>query len=189
MEEKDISPQESLDIIKNMINRTQRQFNDDSFYYMMWGWLVFIASITHFTLIQLEIKHAYYVWALMPIGGIVSGLYGMKEKKKEKIKTHLNTSMSYLWGAMVLSMMLIIFMAVRLENNTYPVLILVYGIGTFVSGGILSFKPLIIGGVICFFLSVGSFFVAFQFQLLFIATAMLASYIIPGHLLKAKFRN
>lgn len=189
MEEKDISPQESLDIIKTMINKTQRQFNDDSFYYMMWGWLVFIASITHFTLIQLDIQQAYYVWALMPIGGIVSALYGMKENKKEKTKTHLNTSMSYLWCAMVVSMMLVIFMAVRLEHNTYPVLILIYGIGTFVSGGLLSFKPLIIGGAICFALSIGSFFVAFQFQLLFIATAMLASYIIPGHLLKAKFKS
>lgn len=189
MEEKDISPEESLDIIKTMINKTQRQFNDDSFYYMMWGWLVFVASITHFVLIQLDVQQAYYVWISMPVGGIVSALYGMNSNKKEKIKTHLNTSMSYLWCAMVVSMMLIIFMGVRLEQNTYPILILIYGIGTFVSGGLLSFRPLIIGGAICFVLSISSFFVVFEYQLLFIATAMLVSYIIPGHLLKAKFKS
>lgn len=189
MQEKDISPQESLDIIKAMINKTQKQFNDDSFYYMMWGWLVFVASITHFILMQLNIQEAYYAWILMPIGGIVSALYGMKSSNKEKVKTHLSTSMSYLWCAMVVSMMLVLFMSVRLESNTYPILILIYGIGTFVSGGLLSFRPFIIGGVICFILSIGSFFVSFQIQLLFIAVAMLASYIIPGHLLKAKFNH
>ena len=189
MEEKAINHLESLDIIKNMITKTQRQYSDDSFYYMMWGWLVFVASMAHFVLIQLNVVQAPVVWLLMPVGGIVSMIYGAKQSKKEKIKTHVNTFMGYLWGAMVISMIIVLTMAVRLEDKTYPVLILIYGIGTFVSGGLLNFKPLIIGGVICFILSIVSFFMVFEYQLLFIAMAMLASYIIPGHLLKAKFKN
>lgn len=189
MEEKAINPLESLDIIQNMITKTQRQYSDDSFYYIMWGWLVFAASMAHFLLIQLNVEQAPVVWLLMPIGGIVSMIYGAKQNKKEKIKTHVNTFMGYLWGAMVISMIVVLAMGFRLEDKTYPVLILIYGIGTFVSGGLLNFKPLIIGGIICFILSLVSFFMVFEYQLLFIALAMLVSYIIPGHLLKAKFNN
>lgn len=189
MEEKEINPLESLDIIKNMITKTQRQYSDDSFYYMMWGWLVFVASISHFILIQLQIEQAPMVWLLMPVGGVVSIIYGFKQNKKEKTKTYVSTYMSYLWCAMVIAMIIVLTMAIRLEDKTYPVLILIYGIGTFVSGGLLNFKPLIIGGIICFVLSVVSFFMVFEYQLLFIAMAMLVSYIVPGHLLKAKFNN
>jgi hypothetical protein len=189
MEEKTINPLESLDIIKNMITKTQRQYSDDSFYYIMWGWLVLIASIMHFVFIQLNVVQAPMVWFLMPIGGVVSMIYGAKQSKKEKVKTHVNTFMGYLWSAMVISMIIVLAMGFRLEDKTYPVLILIYGIGTFVSGGLLNFKPLIIGGIICFILSVVSFFLIFEYQLLFIALAMLVSYIVPGHLLKAKFKN
>jgi hypothetical protein len=190
MEEREINPAESLSIIQNMVNKTQRQFSDDSFYYIMWGWLVLAASIIHFVLLQMNVEQAPIVWLLMPIGGIVSMIYGAKQSKKEKIKSYVSTYMSYLWGAMVLAMFVIIGMAFKIGiEATYPILILIYGIGTFVSGGLLNFKPLIIGGIVCFVLSVGSFFMAFQHQLLFIAAAMLVSYIIPGHLLKAKFNN
>ncbi len=189
MEEKEINASESLSIIQNMVNKTQRQFSDDSFYYIMWGWLVLAASIIHFVLMQMDIKQAPMVWLLMPVGGIVSFIYGAKQSKNEKIKTHVNTYMGYLWSAMAMAMIVVLAMGFRLEDKTYPILILIYGIGTFVSGGLLSFRPLIIGGAICFALSISSFFVIFEYQLLFIATAMLVSYIIPGHLLKAKFKN
>lgn len=190
MEEKEINPAESLSIIQSMVSKTQRQFSDDSFYYIMWGWLVLAASMIHFVLLQLDIQEAPMGWLLMPVGGVVSIIYGAKQSKKEKIKTHVGNYMGYLWGAMGMAMLVVLGMGVKLgAENVYPILILIYGIGTFVSGGLLSFKPLIVGGVVCFVLSVGSFFMEFQYQLLFIATAMLVSYIIPGHLLKAKFKH
>jgi hypothetical protein len=190
MEERDINPTESLNIIQSMVSKTQRQYSDDSFYYIMWGWLALGAALGHFILLKMNIEQAPVVWFLMPVGGIVSMIYGAKQSKKEKIKTYVSTYMGYLWGAMGIAMAVTLSMMFKLGvENTYPILILIYGIGTFVSGGLLSFRPLIIGGIICFLLSVGAFFVSFQIQLLFIAGAMLVSYIIPGHLLKAKFSH
>lgn len=190
MEERSINPNESLEIIQNMINKTQRRYSDDSFYYIMWGWLVFVAAIAHFILIQLNVKQAPMAWMLMPLGGIITGIYSFKQSKKEKIKTYVDTYMNYLWIALGMAMIIVLGMAYKLGIlNAYPILLLIYGIGTFVSGGLISFKPLVIGGVICFMLSVAAFFVSFQIQLLFIAGAMLSSYIIPGHILKDKFNN
>jgi hypothetical protein len=69
--------------------------------------------------------------------------------------------------------------------NAWPFFILMYGLGTFVSGMILKFRPLVIGGVISWVLSLVSVFVAFDYQLLLAAAAILSSYIIPGHLLRS----
>jgi hypothetical protein len=190
MEEREININESFDIIQSMVNKIQRQFSDDSFYYIMWGWLVFAASVAHFMLLKMDVQQAPIVWLLMPVGGIVSMIYGAKQSKNEKIKTYVGTYIGYLWGAMGMAILVVLGMAFKIGMDvTYPILILIYGIGTFVSGGLLSFRPLIIGGVVCFILSVLSFFAAFQYQLLFIAAAMLVSYIVPGHLLKAKFNK
>ena len=68
----------------------------------------------------------------------------------------------------------------------YPLIMVIYGIGTWVSGGILKFAPLIIGGVICWILAGMAFYFPFNIQLLLLAMSILLSYIIPGHLLKFK---
>jgi hypothetical protein len=190
MEDRTINLAESLDIIQSMVRRAQQRYSDDSFYYIMWGWLVFAAAITHFVLIRLGVANSSVVWLAMPLGGIVSAVYGMRQSKREKVKTYVNTYMGYVWIALGVSMIVVLSMMFKMGiENVYPVLILLYGIGTFVSGGLLAFRPLIIGGVVCFGLAIGAFFVAFEYQLLLIAVAMLTSYIIPGHLLRAQFKR
>jgi predicted PurR-regulated permease PerM len=69
-------------------------------------------------------------------------------------------------------------------NYSYPFFILMYGLGTFVSGRMLQFTPLVIGGIINWFLAIVCAFVQFDYQLLIAAAAILCSYIIPGHLIK-----
>ncbi len=188
MEEKELNINESLSIINSMINRAQNNLSDNSFYFIFWGWLVFSSALIHYCLLQLEVEKAYCVWLLMPLGGIVSFIYGARKKKKEKVKTYLGTYMTYLWGSLGISLLLVLFMMEKIGvTPVYSFLLIIYGIGTFVSGGMLRFKPLINGGLICFLLSVVSVFVDFDIQLLLIAAAILVSYIIPGHLLKAKF--
>lgn len=190
MEEKHIEPNESLQIIQQMINKAQRRYSDDSFYYIMWGCLVLIAALAQFIMLVLQVKNYALVWMVLPLGAIISVIYGAKQKRKEKIKTHVDTYMGYLWIAMGAAMLVVLVMMSRLGfENAYPILILIYGVGTFVSGGLLNFKPLLLGGIFCFILSIGAFFVPFFIQSLFIAIAMLVSYIIPGFLLKVKFKH
>ena len=189
MTDQTINPSESLDIIQQMIQKTQKNYSKDSFYFIFWGWLVFATALLQFVLLQLTPEIAPLVWGLMIIGGIVSVMYGAKQTKTQKVKTHLDVYIHHLWIALGLSMLVVLGMMSKLGLHSYPIIILLYGIGTFVSGGLLSFKPLLIGGCICFGLSIIAFLVSFQFQLLLISTAMLVSYIIPGHLLKAKFNH
>ncbi len=75
--------------------------------------------------------------------------------------------------------------------------VMLYGLGTyisgsiikFISGSIIKFKPLQIGGLICFPLVILAIYVNGSLEILILSFAILVSYIIPGHLLRAKFRK
>lgn len=190
MEEKTITPQESLDIIQSMIHTAKNKLADDGFFMIFWGWLVFISAMFQYITILLGYDWGAWIWVLMPLGGIFSGVYGYMQGKKEKVKTHVESYLAYLWIGFGIAMAACLFlMPVHGIKITYFFLMLLYGLATFVSGGILKFKPLIIGGVFSFVTAIASVFVGDKEQLLCISIALLGSYIIPGHLLRKEFKS
>lgn len=185
--EKELSGKESIDIIMNMINATKTNLQDDSFYFLFWGWLVFAASLGEYFLIKINFEYHFLPWMLMPLGGIVTALYGRWQNKKVKHKTYVDEFMKYVLISFLISLCMVLFSQGKLGFNTYPMVLMVYGMWLFTSGGVIKFKPLIIGGIINWVLAIVSFFVSFEIQLLILALAVLLGYIIPGYLLKRKY--
>jgi hypothetical protein len=190
--EKELSPLESLQIIQSMINKTKDTVAADSFYFLLWGWLTFICCIAAYILkVYLQFPYHYYVWFLMPVGGIISGIYGSRQSKKEKIKTFVGEAISYLWIALAFSFILLVIINALTNawQTAFTYYILLYAIGTFVTGNLLRFKPLVIGGIINFILVAVSVKFGYDLQLLIGGLAILCSYIIPGYLLKAQYQK
>jgi hypothetical protein len=188
--EKAFNEQESLHLIQTMISTVKAEMEDDSFYYLIWGWLVFIASVAQYVLMKMDVNENYLGWAiLMPAGGIASAVYGYRQEKKKRVKTYIDDLMKYVLITFMVSLFMVLFFQSKLQLNTYPMIMMVYGMWLFVSGAAIKFKPLIIGGIINWILCVVSFFFTFELQLLILAGAVLLGYIIPGHLLKNKFAN
>ena len=195
MEEQNINPEQSMQIIQSMINRAQNNVADNGFHFIFWGWVVFITSIIFYITLKMEIQNGWLVWSLMPLGGIFTGIYSYYQHRKynpdvqKKVRTYAEIYLGYLWIAFGISIFTVLFMMNKLGEATYPLVINLYAIGTFVSGGILRFKPLIIGGACSFAIAIFSFFTPFENQVLLIALSLLVSYIIPGHLLRNKFKS
>lgn len=190
--DKELSPEESLKLIQAMINKTKDAVADDSFYYLLWGWLVFACCIAEFIMkVYLDYANHYIVWWLMPVGGIVSWIYGARQAKHYPVKTFVSEAMEYVWIALAMAFIALIFinMGAQSWQTVFTYYILLYAIGTFISGCLLRFRPLIIGGLSNFVISAVSIRYNFDYQLLFGALAILASYIIPGHLLRIRFRK
>ena len=189
-QEKNLTQQESLDVISRMIRTAQHDIKDDSFYYLIWGWLVFIASLSNFILMNAEVEMSFLPWAiLMPLGGIITGIYSYKHERHQKVKTYIDDVTKYVLIAFLVSLFTVLMFMSKLGLATYPMVMMVYGIWLFISGGALKFKPLIIGGVVNWALGITAFFVNFEIQLLILAFAVLLGYIIPGHMLKNKYRK
>jgi len=190
-QEETFDPQESMQVISSMIITAKNKLAEDGFSLIFWGWLVTISALVHYFTILLNIDYGYFVWpVLMPLGGIVSAYIGYKQGKKKKVKTYIDTYLSYLWiGFGVALAITLIFMPSHGIKTTYFFLMVLYGIATLVSGGILNFKPLVIGSVCSFACAAISVFLEDREQLLIIAIALLCSYIIPGHMLRSKFKS
>jgi hypothetical protein len=72
---------------------------------------------------------------------------------------------------------------------SFPFYILLYSIGTYISGSLLNFKPMKIGGAACLVFVAVAPYLEYTLQILLTALAILISYIIPGHLLRAQYRR
>lgn len=187
--ENDFSPEQSLQLIQSMIDKTKQDMSDNSIYFLVWGWITFIACTGQFVLKHfVEYEQHYQVWWLIVIGIVFSILYGIKQGKTQKARTYIGDSMKHLWMGMGISFFVLsmILSKIGWGSSVFPFFIMMYGLGTFVSGNILQFRPLIIGGLIAWGLAIGAAFVEYDYQMLFGAAAILFSYIIPAYMLRSR---
>lgn len=186
---KDFSPEESLRLIQSMITKTKDSVAVDSFYFLFWGWLVFTCCVVEYVLmVCFQYPNHSFVWWTMPIGGVISGIYSARQAKQKKSMTYIEEALSYLWIAIGMAFFVMVFINVISDawKTAFTYYILMYALGTFVSGRLIRFKPLVIGGLINFILAAVSIKFNFANQLLIGALALLISYIIPGHLLRIR---
>jgi hypothetical protein len=187
----EFSPEQSLKLITAMIETTKNSINDNSIYFLMWGWGILAASVAQYYM-KAVLNNPNYgmVWLIVPVILIVQILLAIKKRKNKRVKTFIDEASAYLWTAVVLAYFAAAFVVVKMGwEYCFPFYIIFYGVGTYVSGQLIKFKPLIIGGLLCFPLSVIAVYVDIDLRILMLGVAIFVSYIIPGHLLRAKYKK
>lgn len=189
MEQENFKVEDSLQLIDLMINKAKNRLVDDGFLFIFWGWLVFLVAVSFYVLTKLNIENAFLVWYAMPAGGIFTMLYVLRMQKKERVKSFVDEYLMYIGIAFGVSLTIILVMGWKLQMNCYPMVILLYALTTFIYGGILKFRPLVMFGALSFPISIGAFFTDFHTQILLLALSVFVSYIIPGHMLQFKYKQ
>ena len=111
------------------------------------------------------------------------------------MRTYTSHIIGYVWLTFLVVIFLLAFLIGRLTGGDYyvhisPIILAIYGMPIFLSGIILRFKALIIGGIGCWILCVATTFIhSYDYQFLMIPVAMLIAWIIPGYLLRAKYKS
>jgi len=186
-DEKMMTGEESLRIITEMINKTKVDISQGSFHLLFWGWLLTFCSLSDWLLAKFtSYEHPYYVWFLVIPGAFVSMIYGFVNGRKEKVHTYAN--MLYMWtwiGFFIAATVLFIVQAKSMESVT-PYILLLAGFPTFLSGFIIRFRPLIIGGIFFWIIALLVHFAGPSIAPLGTPAAMLTGYLIPGYMLKNK---
>ena len=189
--EKDFSPQESLLLIRSMIETTRHSMSDRSHYYLLWGWATMIGCmVQYFLLVVVNYEHHYFAWFITPVALLIHFIFLYKDSKKEKVRTFINEATGYVWIIIGFSYFVLSFVFSKIGwQYCFPFYILLYGIGTYISGSLISFKPMAYGGAACLLLVAITPFLGYEEQILSAAFAILISYIIPGHLLRNHYRK
>ncbi|SNS60344.1 hypothetical protein SAMN05421640_0831 [Ekhidna lutea] len=185
MSNKELSKDESLALITDMISQAKRNVaKGGSFYFLLWGWVVMFANLGHYLIAKFDwLDYPYIVWTLTIPAVIASIVYGAK-KSKEKVKSHLDRLYSQIWLAVFIGVIIILFFMGNVNYNVNAIILTFAGIGTFISGRALRFQPLVAGGIALWISSIVAFNLHPIDQYLVGAVGILAGYLIPGYLLR-----
>lgn len=195
MPEENFSPEQSLQLIGTMINKARNRYSENGHLYLLWGWAVFACCIVQFILLNvIHFEQHYLVWFSMWLVLIYQFFYLRKQHKKIRVKAYTDEIIAAVWISFIVLMFLFGFLFGKLMGSEYyrylnPAYLALYGMPTVISGSILRFRPLIVGGVTCWVLSILSPFVAYEYQLLLLAAAVVAGWIIPGYLLRIRYNK
>ncbi|MEM9051555.1 MAG: hypothetical protein AAGC47_05840 [Bacteroidota bacterium] len=188
-----MTEKESLEIIMNMIDRTKENLKEQSGFYLIWGWSIFTAAIVEYVLfVFVDYPHHYFVWPVAILIAVASTIFlATKMNGKKQVTTYADKALNYLWATWSAMLLLVlVFPAVGgiSWGVSYVLIIALYGMGTLISGGILSFKPLIVGGIISLAIAlvtmITGWFNDFPSMLLALSASICSSFLIPGFLLR-----
>ncbi|RYZ00626.1 MAG: hypothetical protein EOO11_00940 [Chitinophagaceae bacterium] len=180
------SPQDSLLLIRSMIDKTRFSLRANRFYFLFWGWIAFGAMLLQFFLkVVLHYRHHYAVW-LVTFPAVLVTIWYSRRHRRQGPRTYVGDAMSVLWTGIGCSFFVLSVIISRSGDGWYgafPFFILFYGLGTFISGRLLQFRPMVAGGIVNWGLAIACAWVPYDYQILVGALAIATSYLIPGYLL------
>jgi len=189
--EKTLSPQESLRVIRETIDLAKHSFRENGFHFLLWGWLVVIASAGHYYLAEIQhYERPDMAWMIMVVVGIpVAFIYEWRRGKREKTDNLVRDWYGLVWLGFAISMVITIPLAVRGGLSPIPFILVLIGFATFISGMLLRFTPLFIGAAVMWAGALWCMFLTPSQHLLVQAGTAVLGYLIPGYLLNVESRN
>jgi len=189
--EKTLSPQESLRVIRETIDLAKHSFRENGFHFLLWGWLVVIASAGHYYLAVIQhYARPEMAWMVMVVVGMpVALIYEWRRGKREKTENLVRDWYGLVWLGFAISMIITIPTAVRGGLSPIPFILVLIGFATFISGMLLRFTPLFFGAAVMWAGALWCMFLTPNQHLLVQAGTAVLGYLIPGYLLNAQSRQ
>ena len=167
-----------------MIQTTKGNIKSNSFYVLLWGWVVVFGNFGHYFLDQFtSYEYPYIIWLITIPAWIISMIHGFKKSKEARVKTYGENLVMWVWLSFLFSYLIIVFSGQFAGSITVLILIMA-GMCTFITGLILKFKPLIYGGSSFWIFSALILAVDYSYAPLISGLATFIGYLIPGYLLK-----
>lgn len=185
-EETILTSQQSLQVIANAIAQAKENIRENSLPFLLWGWIISIASFTFFFLYQYTAFQFYFLpFPVLSIVGIIATIRYFRKRNSTATISYLTNFLSKMWLALGFSFLIVVFINVSHRHAPFTYTLIIAAIGTLASGLVMKFKPLIIGGILFFIFAIVSIYVADDYKVLLHGVAIIFGYLIPGYLLKS----
>ena len=194
MEEKQLTGQESLALINQMISKAKNEITDTGFGWILWGVMIFLASITTYIVIEFDLDVNLFIgWNIFGLIAIPIMAYNLfRSRKTVKTRTYVDDLLHMFdIGFTICIFLIILSMNISVSpNEGFGYFLMVYGFLMLIQGGAIRFRPLFIGAVINWAGSLAIFFnKEFKYDMLITAAAVFIGYIIPGLMLRKQYRK
>jgi hypothetical protein len=190
--EKKFNQQEAMKVLNETISVAKGNLDDGYFYFVLWGSVIALIYLSRFCLIRLNLQdYSGYTNLLYAVGGIISIIFSRRQDKKPKVNTYIEKWMGYIWIGFGMQLAVAIVCLILLDDISIitPVFLLLIGGATFISGGLIKYKPLILGGVIFIVFAIATFFISAELQNLLACISMIMGNLIPGLMYRQSLRK
>ena len=190
-QEKALNPQESLRIIRETIDLAKSSFHENGFHFLLWGWLVVLCCVAHYYLeVVAQSAHPELAWMAMTAVGVpVALIYEWRRGKRQKVNNLVRTWHGLIWLGFGISMVIAIPFAVRNGLSPIPVVLVLSGFATFMSGVLLRFRPLLVGAAVIWAGGLACLWLSPVQHLLVQAIVTALGYLVPGYMLHLQSRS
>jgi len=171
--EKQLTEEESLRLIHEMISKAKGSYYDTGTGPILWGNIIKLCSLGTFAGIQFEFGFPFNNWLITLIAIIPQVIISIKEGTQRKVVRYEDVAMSYIWMAFGVSIFLLIHINSHVFASLNPIIdeykklkaidsidfgyssyttsmfLLLYGMPSILTGGIMKFRPMLYGGILC----------------------------------------
>ena len=184
---KSMTNTESLEIIQNMIQTTRTEFTGNQFYFIFWGWVLVVTNLAHhYLMVHTNYPQPYIVW-LITIPALIFTIFrSIREKRNQPVKGLFDHIIGYLWMCFGICAFIVIFAGSYINWNINPIMLMLTGIPTFMTGIIVRYIGFVIGGIVFWVASVIGFLVEPVNHQLVGAIAITCGYLIPSYATRTK---
>jgi len=185
MENKELTPSESLALITNVILEAKTRFQNNGFLFIFLGLCSFISSLGQFILIKEGYYQInYYPYFIMPIAGVVIFFYYKKKRQVEKSKNIISISLSVLGIIIGFNAMIAGFLFWnKFSLALIPFILILLSIWSILTGILIRNKILIVSGLLINIIAYSTFFINREYQPLVFSIISLIGLVFPGILL------
>jgi hypothetical protein len=188
--EQNFSEQESLKLIDEMIHKARQSYITRGIALMVWGVLIIVCSLLTWAQVKFRFSTGFDVWLLVFLAVIPHVYFAIKERKHRKFVGHDEQIMIYVWTTFGVCIFLLSFYNANFGNqHSTTLFFILYGVPTFITGGVFKFKPMIFGGIICWLFSIVSVYTSFSVDMLMMAASGLVAWLIPGIILWENYKK
>lgn len=198
MEDKTLSEKESLALIARMIRNTQDKLEDNAgIPLLVWGYVTLATTMAVGLLTFFTGNNNYQLlWFLIPIMGLLLTRILNKQHPKG-VRTFVDSVVGYVWLVIGVSCVVVSASAFFTHIPVLVIIMLMVGIGSAITGLVVKFSTLTVGGFISIVLAIVLLFVnqiiLMDHQLLLSFALFALSFaftcVIPGHVLRARAKK
>lgn len=203
------SERDSLALITEMIGKAKDSYHDTGIAAIMWGSVIAFCALVKVSELHFNYNLPFDIFLLTFVAVIPQILLSYKERKKQTVRTYNQVALDYTWTAFGIAIFLMVFVTnavfaklgafneayvsstgkqdfFRFSEFTAALFLIIYGIPTFITGAVMKFKPMLLGGIVCWVASLLSLFTPVKVDLLLTALSAGIAWLIPGIILYKK---
>lgn len=187
-EEKQLSEQESLALIASMIAKAKNSYIDSGIGPLSWGVLITFCSLVTYAERTFSWDIGFDIWILSLIALVPQVYFSIRARRNKNYTSHDEHMMNYVWGTFAICIFMTNFYII---HNHAPsgisLQMMIFGIPTFITGGIRRFRAMLVGGLICWACSLASYYVSYTNGILLMALSAASAWLIPGIILRRRY--